>query len=502
MIFTLFRYVGLYEKSVGINRKRKFLNTFLILASIILFNIVIYYLLKRVYNNLSVLKEASYLFFLFISTYFSLMFLSSFISWGTTAFARTPEIEYLLSMPIRKKTLAIYQVIVTTILQIAQLSLFFANAFAYANSVKEFISFFYIRLLLNIFYLFSVGSLVSILLGGFSSKFLVKKINSIVALLSIFIVLLFTYFLSLDPSKPGYQFRIIRFLFFFDSKYNPFSWSIRDDLVQNILVFVISFSCFLTFLAISSKISFDPTIRTVYTKQVSFKRQEKFSIFSPVFVKDFKAFIHNEAFLVFIIYPSAFGWLMRFISNNTIASLTAFSSIAVTYVAFESGLLMKEDKNHIKYVSILPLSFKNSVLPKIFIPVFVNSIILVFFSTLFYSRFTDTLSFMLSILVIFSQFLLASLMGVYATLSNEKSVAKKQPFGFLTAIWIEFVTISSCTSILVPMNLILSNFYRPGMRMYDFSIKVLVGAIIFDLVAVFYITITLKKKYLSSIEKA
>ncbi len=472
------------------------------LASIAFFNIVIYYLLKRVYANLSILREASYLFFLFTSTYFSFIFLSSFISWGTTAFTRTPEIEYLLSMPIRKTTLAIYQVIVTTILQIAQVSLFFANAFAYANSVKEFSSAFYIKLFLNIFYLFSVGSLASILLGGFSSKFLIKKINSIVALLSIFIVLIFTYFLSLDPSKPGYQLRIIRFLFFFDSKYNPFSWPIRDDFFQNILVFTISMICFFVFLAVSSKISFEPTFRKIPTKHTNFNKQEKSHIFPSFFFKDLKAFVHNEAFLVFLIYPLAFGWLMRFISNNAIAGLTAFSSIAVTYVAFESGFLMKEDKNHIKYVSILPVSFRSILLPKILIPVFVNSIILVIFSILFYSRFTNTLSFILSIIVILSQFLLASLMGIYATLTNEKSIAKKQPFGFLTAIWIEFVTMSSCTSILVPMNLTLSKFYKPGMRMYDFSLRVLVGAILFDILLFFYTTLRLKKKYFTAVERA
>ncbi len=504
MLGTLFKYLGIYQR-LDTSVKAKKVNPIIgMIIGILPFTWIMYSFTYRIFKTLAVQQEIAYIFYLFSLSFFSLMFLAGFIGWGMYAFSRIPEVEYLLTMPINKKVLAIYQILSTTFSQMLQLALFFGTGLAYAFATKTFNLFFLGKLILNIFYLLAIGSLISILLGGLSSKTLVKRVNAVVLIISMFSVFGLMYLLDYDFSMISGQEKFLKLLIFSQSEYNFLSWVVRDEAIYNYISLGLTILLLLIFFEISKKIGYEPSISKRKRQDVKseLSRGAKSSILSAVYFKDLKVLTSSEQFVILLLYPLGFGIFMGFLSPNVMTTIVPFTAITTFYVAFEAGMLMKNEKNYLRYVAILPITFKQLLFPKVLIPLVINILMTLGLAIVLIYKGTELLIVSLLILIVTFLFGVAGILGSYFTLVDEKSISKKQPFGFLSTIWVELVTIGSSMGILTPLNLIYNKQLSTGNWRYTVSLLVLFGTIVADILLSWLFLRKLKKVYEFSIEKA
>lgn len=449
--FILLKYGGstVYSQPL-ISKKKKYnlLKNQLILSLIgsVPLGIIIFFFTKDLFTNLySVDPRISKLMFLFWMTILSLFFIIGYLGMAMYSLSRNEEIELLLTMPIKRRTLTIYQIFVSTISQMFVLSFYFFIYLSYMIVTKDNIILGITRLLVHFMFLLSFSSVIAVLLGGRTSKGFVRKLNVFISLFAIFFYL---FIISFQNVKID-QFQAIAKLFNFITKpYNIFAWSF----ISNNLFFlasVITILLVLIFSKLADNLAFEPIERKT---SKNYRIKGPGNIIKAIYSKDLKATLRYEQFLYFILYPIGFGIFFSFINKDYFITLFTIIPITTFYVAFETAILTNSELLNIKTILSYPIKFSTLMFPKVIIPTSINFVIV--FGIFIISAFKENLT-LLSYMIIpitFLLFSMSSIIGIYFVIKNPpKTENMNRIFGIGQTFIIEGITMGLAFGSILPI---------------------------------------------------
>lgn len=406
---------------------------------------------KQIFEKLYMVDPAaSRLMFLFWVSILSLFFIVGFIGLAMYSLSRNDELEILLTMPISRTTLTVFQIFTATISQIYVLVFFVFVTLAYLIAAKGNILIGIVQLIVHLAFLLLLSSTIAILIGGKTSKSFTRRFYMIIVLLSIFFYFFIIALVDVDVAELQ---NLVKMFLFSTKEYNILAWSFISTrtLIFSIISAVI---LFMLFRMISSKIGFEPIQRNS-KKRYDIKGSG--SVLNAIIKKDLKATIRYEQFLYFVLYPIGFGIFMMFLNKDILSPLMFTIPIFTFYIALETGILMISEISKIEYVSVFPVKFSTLVFSKIAIPVLINIILLLIIfivSSIFYSL---NLLVLLGLLFALLLFTMSSILGAYFAISssNLKIVNMNRIFSISQTLILEAVTMGLAFGSIIPLGILI-----------------------------------------------
>ncbi|MGC9772181.1 ABC-2 type transport system permease protein [Fervidobacterium changbaicum] len=472
------------ESKSSINQGLRYL--IVLLFSTLPMSIFIYVSNYQIYKTLVSIPDVAKAFYFLTISIFSLFYVVGFVGTGMYAFSRNEDVEFLLTLPIKRNIITLYYLIVTLSSQAFTLGFFVATALAYAISIKQNVLAFIIQTIIHLVFLSSISAVLAVLFGGVTSKRYLRILNTIILLSLIFIYLGFMYFQDVGIKDLGENENFIRLLSFANSKYNILIWTYSEKLSNTMVILTVSIIALFIFWKLAGTVGFESTRGKVRERKDYFRKESYSSKMGGILWKDMKLLVRNEQFIFLILYPALFSLFMFFTSNSPIASVTPFVAIAGIYCAIESGILTANEMQYKAVVRTFPVKPKNLILPKLMIPVFINIslfIIITIVSALF-GRFSSTS--LIYVAISFALFILSALVGAYYSLKSPGK-AKNQPFSVGATFLIEGIMLGIALGILFPMNLFISKAKLEGWKILA-TWGTLVGSVVtlFVLIYLYY----------------
>lgn len=463
---ALIRYVGLYGtwsggKSGKGGRALRYL--LVLILGVLPPAFVVYLSNHKLYTSLqqlpsTVAQRAAPLFFNLSATMFSLFYVVGFVGNASYSLSRNEELEYLLTMPIRRTTLVIYSLLFSSSSQFLTLGFYLGAVLGYVTGTKASVFAIIARTLLQLWFLSSVASFLALLLGGSASRTFVRRLNIVLIVALIFVYFGFSYLQGVDVSRFGESDTFARWFIFVNSDHNVLAWSFSRSPLRLLTVLITAIGCTVAFVVTASKVAFEPSSQR--TRNHSEVRRYKNSAvgLEPVHWKDLKLLQRNEQFLFLILYPFVFGLFMVLITTGATSFVALpFLAVGVFYCAVEAGILTSSELRHWEIVGTLPLKVRTLILPKVLIPILINLIVFVLVALTAFAlgKFSRTLLLILPIYV--PMLLLSSLTGSYFSVIRPGK-ARNQPFDLLSTFVIQGITLGIASAVLPPLNKVL----QPG----------------------------------------
>ncbi|MFN3691294.1 MAG: hypothetical protein ACK4R7_00235 [Fervidobacterium sp.] len=438
-----------------------------------IFNFRIY---RSLYDSLKFFPQYSQignLFYLTNITIFSLFYIVGFVGTGMYAFSMNEEMEFLLTLPISKRTLTIYNLILSLSNQLFTLIFLLAAIFGYMFGFKVFSVSFILRTFAHIYFLTSVSSLVAVLFGGLSSKKSIRVLNIFILLFTIFIYFGLSYFQDIDFTQTVQTKDLesaIRWMTFSTSNMNILVWAYSENNLYLATSIIISIFTSILFWYYSGRTIFENNHSRKMSRSISKEMSNLSSKRSsnrvwnermlqtqirPFLSKDLKLLMRNDQFIFLVLYPSLFGLFMMFISKNVLSSITPFIAIAVFYSAVESGIITMNEFKYKDILETLPVNSKNVILPKLLIPVTLNAslLFLIILISAFFKHFESItlVYFLLSLL----QFYLSGMLGAFYSITKPGKKAN-QPFDMQSAFITQGLSIGLIMGMFIPLSILFS----------------------------------------------
>lgn len=497
----LLKYIGLSvagtqskRKNTGkVNYARRYLVT--LLLSSLPMGIFIYYsnyeIYRNLYNSLKLFPQAQQvgmIMYLTSITMFSLFYVVGFVGTGMYAFSRSEETELLLTLPISKRILTFYNLIVSLSGQIFTIVFFLGATFGYMVGFRNSSADFILRTFLHLYFLSSISALFAVLGGGISSKNFVKKLNVIITLLLIFVYFGFMYLQDVNVEKFGQNSNIVRWLSFTNSKWNILTWSYSQDKILFGSSIAISLISTILFWYFSANVVYENTqskFKRIKTEELM-KKETYAGKLGAFLWKDLKLLLRNEQFIFLLLYPLSFGIFMMFVSNSSISSSIPFMAIAVFYCAMESGLITMNEFKYKELLLTLPAKRRTVIAPKLIVPVLLNIILFIFINVIafLFNRFSKVSLYFLPFSVLL--FSLSAIIGAYYSITKPGK-AKNQPFSILATFIIEGLTIGLAMGLIYPIMILFSgNKTSEGRQILAWIIFISTLTVSFVLAYVYY----------------
>ncbi|WP_448376969.1 hypothetical protein [Fervidobacterium sp.] len=443
-----------------------------------------------VYKELSVYPDVAKAFYAMSITIFSLFYIVGFAGTGMHAFSRSEEMEFLLTMPIKRNILSIYNLIVTLASQLFTVGFFIAVALAYMIALKLNIIYFLLQTILQLIYITTISSLIAVVGGGISSKRFVRMLNTIIMLLLIFIYLFFAYAQEIDVKQFGQNASVIKLISLANSKYNPLMWAYSNEISFILLTLITSIATGYLFWYFSGQVIYEntQTKSKKVTAESAFKKDSFAARIGGFIWKDAKLLTRSEQFLFLILYPAIFSLFMLFTGGSSMNASIPFLAIATLYCAMESGLLTRNDFEYKEILKTLPVTARTIITPKLAIPIAINEIMLISVLIISYTlgRF-DKIGLLL-IPVSMALFALSALIGAYYSII-EPGKAKNSPFSTKATFIIEGITLGIAFGLLIPINLLMSKA-----KLFGWKFFITFGALIASILTLIILTIIYYKK--------
>ncbi|MGQ9856751.1 MAG: hypothetical protein ACUVQF_08445 [Fervidobacterium sp.] len=471
----LFRYLGLnlMQQNTQQRTSRRTVNDsknqgskyiLLLLISTLPMAIFVYSSNYEIYKTLANFPDVAKAFYLLTISIFSLFYVVGFVGTGMYAFSRNEDVEFLLTLPIKRNIITLYYLFVTLSTQAFTLGFFIATALAYAFAINQNILTFILQTLLHLLFLSSFSALFAVLSGGVTSKRYLKILNTIILLLLVFVYLSFVYFQDVDFRQLGENANVVKLISFATSKYNILVWSYSEKLSTILLVLFSSITALVAFWKLAGQVGFESSRAKVKEKKDYLKKQSYSTKMGGVLWKDAKLLVRNEQFIFLILYPAIFALFMLFTSSSSIASVAPFIVIAVLYCAIEAGILTANEIQYKSVVKALPIKPKNLIFPKLMIPVFINLSVFIIITVISSILRGFAISSVIYIAISVILFFLSALIGSYYSIKSPGK-AKNQPFSIGATFLIEGITIGIAFGIIFPLNLIIMKAELEGIKL-------------------------------------
>ncbi|PLV56903.1 hypothetical protein [Thermotoga sp. SG1] len=293
----------------------------------------------------------------FSTTLFSVMFLLGISFYLSHSLVLEEEIEFLLTLPIRRSTIVIYQMLMSLFYQAFVLITMFLNLLMLSFLTRDLLP--VLSGILHLFFLILLGSVLSIVFGRALNRSAARRLSSVVQLLAVFGFLVIV-------NVPDFATVAGKF---FVSKWNVLSYPVLSHdrpifLIHETLLAVLSF---LLFYLASRKAAFEPVS---YEKKE--EQKEKRFPGRGFFKKDFITLVREERMVYFLFYPVGFGVLMTIVGSADFGLIFA-SGISALYNATMTAMLWRKELEVWPLPRIFPVRLKDVVLSKVLVPSFLNT---------------------------------------------------------------------------------------------------------------------------------
>ena len=299
---------------------------------------------------------------------FSFLFLFNYTPFIAINLYENQFLPFLLTLPVRKIILFFYSSIDTLIYSGFALSFIFPFSIVAPIIFKTNIFLSVIGFLFFALIIISIANISGIVLA----YFITKTASKIIGTLSYLLVFFSFYFLSskefLSPEKfqNFKHFERLKEILF--HPLSPLGWYLNIVNGKYYYLLPIFFlSLILLFFSIKIPINFDFSIsRRKEKKNIKYKKS--FSILSPFLKKDLN-FLRRDASSTYLtLFSIAYPLLLYFTSNNPYSPLFVFAALNSFYCALVSVHLFAHEKRALPLPKTLPVSEKDIIRTKIFIP--------------------------------------------------------------------------------------------------------------------------------------
>ncbi|MCD6551275.1 hypothetical protein [Thermotoga sp.] len=333
----------------------------------------------------------------FSTTLFSVMFLLGISFYLSHSLVLEEEIELLLTMPIKRSTIVIYQMLMSLFYQSFVLIAMFLNFLMLSFLTKDLIPL--MSGILHLFFLVFLGSILSIVFGKVLSQSAARRLSSVIQLLAVFGFLVIV-------NIPDFAASVGRFV---ASKWNFLAYPVLSHVKPIFLVYelLLTILSFLVFHRIAQKTVFEPI---TYVREREREVGEKKFPGRGFFKKDFITLVREERMVYFLFYPVGFGVLMTIVGSADFGLIFA-CGISALYNATMTAMLWRKEMEVWPLPKIFPVRVRDIVLSKVFVPSSLNTIVVSAYVVflVFYQRRFLYLSF---IPVCLSLYLLVSSIGL------------------------------------------------------------------------------------------
>ncbi len=355
--------------------------------------------------------------FLELTALYWMVFAGGFFVIGTIGTAvyvlsMNEEIEFLLSLPLRRWTITVYQIFISFIYDLPMFGMLVAVAVAYGYA-KGGVPFAIWAAVSSVFH-----TLFLLALGVYLATFAAKRISTSVAR-RIFILVqslavigfVFTMNAYLENAS-GFEevFKRLSNLYgLLRSPLNVLGYSITGADNPAYILFSLALAALFGYLFIREAKTLGFSVFRKSRGKVQFSRMGKGM---AIIVKDLKTIFRAENSLFLLLYPYIFGAFMGWSSKEPVYALLVAIPISSLYVMMESSIATTPDLIAWQVTRAAPLKFREIVLGKVFTPVIINFLLavgVVLFSTIF--KGFSWLAFPLLGIALFEH-IAASLMGV------------------------------------------------------------------------------------------
>ncbi len=422
-IALLFQHKVFLKNSTS-QKKRKFSVLYLIgMSAFFLFFIT--RMFNNVYTQLSqiVVSGVNYgdVYINFLLTLIAIFFVISFASMMTFQLKRNEEIEFLLTLPIKKSSIVTYQLLTSGISMFFSLIMFLSPVIVYLSKrpLNEII-FGSIGIIINIVFLILLGALLAVLFSRTGSQKTARVMLIIVNLgMGAIYILMFQVLPNNLTSPEAFPEALIKANEFFGSIYNVFIMGLNG---ANNLFYLIIFVALVALLgyfyySLANKMSFNSTGTTGKRKKRKDKGLQAKS--NMILRKELILYKRHEQLIYYILYPVGFAIFMGIINANIFSAVYMVSILGPLFIAMQTSFSMNLEGTSIETTRMLPISLKKFVQTKLFVPVGLNAILLLITFIVFAIVLDATLwSFVLIPFIVLLE-ILAAISGVYFILRRE-----------------------------------------------------------------------------------
>ncbi|MGJ8454084.1 hypothetical protein ACSFC1_02120 [Pseudothermotoga sp. U03pept] len=388
------------------------------------------------------------------SALMALMFVLSFFPSLVSTFVKNDEIRLLLTMPIRRSTIVLYQAILTLITQSIVVVMYLFVVPSYALSTGKSLVLAVVSSVLMCLVLLFLSILLASIFGLWMSRSSAKKMNILSLILTVAVFVLVTQLLPNLVSKtntgtlPGLINIGERLL----SPFNPVAWPIIGLENPIYIVFLLTSLIMLWFasLKVSEGLEFEE--KGIKQKRKSVTTQSH----GGIFFKDLRLMIRHERGIFMLIYPVVFSVIFVFTTNSFTTPLFITIIISTMYVSLNTAILMKQEFLSWPFMKLLPIDCSKVLMPKLIIPAGLYSVIssgLVVFLQIYFK-----VPWMVYLLIplIFVMYTFAAVFGLNLLLKEREKTEMENPAKILSTghvFLIEGVVIALALGMVLPVTL-------------------------------------------------
>ncbi|AIY85687.1 MULTISPECIES: hypothetical protein [unclassified Thermotoga] len=294
----------------------------------------------------------------FSTTMFSVMFLLGVSFYLSNSFVLEGEIEFLLTLPIERSTIVIYQLLISLFYQSFILIMMILNFFMYSLLMNNWMPF--VTGVFHTVFLLLGGAILSVLFGRLLRTSLSRKLYSLIQLLAVFLFLILV-------NLPDFS---VSFGRWFISNWNVFAYAVfsRENPIFLLYEILICLGTFLVFRVISTTVMFEPVLRK---ERMPVEKPTRFPG-KGFFKKDLITLLREERSLYLLLYPIGFGVLMTFVGSPDFGLIFAIG-IAALYNATMSAMLWRKEMEVWPLPKVLPVKTSEVMISKILVSSLLNS---------------------------------------------------------------------------------------------------------------------------------
>ncbi|HPP70997.1 MAG TPA: hypothetical protein PLK95_09775 [Pseudothermotoga sp.] len=385
------------------------------------------------------------------------MFILSFVPSLVNSFVKNEEIQLLLTMPIRRSTIVLYQAILTSVLQSFSIVMYLFVVPTYALSTqRNFLMSIFVSLMMC-FMLILLSILLAVLVGLWMRRSTARRMNVFALLVTVLIFIAVTQSLpqlnNINSSAVSLLTRTGHKLL---SAFNPFVWPV---LALNNYFYV--FPLFLTTLVlwfVSLKISQQMTFEDKTVSSVK-KSEKKFS-HAGVFAKDLRLIFRYEQGIFMLIYPVAVSLIFAFTTKSFLTPLFIAIVISTMYVSMNSAMLMKQELAAWPLAKIMPLNTSQILMPKMIISPALYSLVMLALAAFLQAYFKLSWKFYLLVPIVFTMYVFASVLGVQFLLREKTKIQIANPSKILNTshvFLVEGIVLGMTVGSVLPLTMYLYN---------------------------------------------
>ncbi len=332
-------------------------------------------------------------------TVFSILFLFGYVFNLSYSLLNSEEIEFLLTLPLRRGTIALFQSIQSAYFQFLQFSILLFNVSFSSYLLRDWVVFF--TGILQIVFLMSVGNVLSFLFSRTLTKSTARIVFVVIQLLSVFTFLLF---LNIDLVRSASI--SLRFIL---SDWNLFALPALSYKKPFHLLTSLTFVVF-TVLAsffVGERVLFEPVTGKAE------KKKPRFGFLKGFYAKDMKVLLREERMIYLVFYPVGFGIILALFGgkDDMLGSIMIVLAISILYNSTMAALLWRYELLTWPIFRTFPADAWNLLKPKILLPSLLNGAVFLAF-TVFLTLYTGDPLYLLLNPFVFVVYVLSAILGV------------------------------------------------------------------------------------------